>query len=1216
MKILGKSFPKFLSLCKIFGTAMMFLLSNPLTLTARGVAPCNGETISDYMILTVTGNPPVDFTWDISCPGWPVQFNIDDAVTNIGTIGSYSWDFGDGTTSSLMEPTHTYGVPGFYNVTLTVVDTANYSNTVQKSVEVHELPVALFSYEAPGCKGEPTAFLNHSSGTAGYITKWHWDFGDGNSTTVIFPVNPNVTHTYLLSGTYSAILTVTSSTGCVATDVQTITINPAPIAAFEYSGNCTENNVQFTDLSQPGGGGQIVNWLWNFGDPASGVNNTSNLQSPAHIFNIAGTHNVTLTTTNVNNCSGTKSMPINVGAGPDVEFIITSGTCFGSDVSFEPDAAVMDTASVESYLWNFGDGGSSTLPKPTHVYNVAGTFQVTLSVVYKNGCTNSISRPVTFGAPPVPVFKSTSACFGNDTKFTDYSYTGSGEPIVSWLWKFNDTNDTSNLQHPVFKYPAQGTYNVTLKVTALSGCNDTITIPVQVLAAPKANFDFITNTCANGNVSFQDLSISTISTITEWKWEFEPGYISTLKNPNHIFSNTDSSYNVKLTVTDMRGCYNTMEDSVRVPAGLEVEIVDSLACFGLDTWFKPKAPAGDSLIAFQWNFGDLASGSYNTSALRYPIHHFQIPGSYSVSLTATDTNNCSKTVYHQVDIQELPIPVFSYTQGNCDNTVHFNASPTGGGFGTKTWIWNYGDGSKSDTINVPSNGDTLHTYTNPGIYYVTMTVITRSDCSTSFSDSLLLKPCLEASFTTVDTLVCQNLAITFADSSSSSVPLIKWFWDFGDGSRDSTYNAYQPTITHIFDTSGTFNVKLMISAQIDGVTVIDSVTHQVKVNPSPIAGYITKDIAGDTTKGVCLGLPAKFVNTSSGNGSQISSYVWDFGDSGTTLDSSSVNNPTYLYKQSGDFYATLVATNPFGCSDTITNTLTIHPLPIADFQFSNYPSLTSNLSNSCAGFPTYFFDVSDTVNAALIKWQWVFMDTILIKYDTLQHPNYLFATKGNHRVQLTITDKNGCQDTVLKPVITYPVTVSAFEIMEDYENIQGRIHLINKTLNANGYEWDFGNGITSIEKEPTITYDPVDIYKINTYNIKLISYIYSQCPDTLKKDYNLLFKGLYVPNAFSPTNLMVGVQLFKPVGMNIETYLVEVYDSWGKLLWSSTKLDLNGSPEEGWDGTAPNGKLLPQDVYVWRISAVFKDGTVWNSKNAGDHTNIPEKTYGTVTLLR
>ena len=1209
--MLKKSFPKFSSLCKIFGTAMMFLLSNPLTLTARGVAPCNGETTSDYMILTVTNSPPIDFTWDISCSGWPVQFNIDDVVTDIGSIASYSWNFGDGTTSIIMEPTHTYAVPGLYDVTLIVVGIDNYSNTVLKSVKVNELPVALFSYESPSCKGEPTIFINHSSSTDGYITEWLWDFGDGTQELVNFPEDPNVSHTYTNANVYTATLTVTSSTGCVAAEVHTITIQPSPVANFKYpTGNCAENNVQFTDLSQPNGGSQIVSWVWNFGDPTSGVNNTSNLQNPAHFFNTAGTYTVTLTTTNVDNCSGTITKQIIVDAGPAVKFIITSDTCVASDVSFEPDAEVMDPASVASYLWNFGDGSTSNLPAPIHVYNLAGTFQVTLTVVNNNGCTNSVSRQVTIGALPDAAFSYISACIDNATTFTDYSYTGSGEPIISWLWKFNDPNgtDSSAQRNPVFKYTAQGTYNVTLTVTTANGCPGSKTIPVQVFPAPKANFNYITNACANDNVFFQDSSINNLSAITEWKWEFEPGYISTLKNPYHIFSNTDSYYNVRLVVTDMRGCVDTLEKKVYIPAELKVDIDHTPACLGVDTWFKPVAPP-DALNEFQWDFGDPASGNLNTSVQNNPFHSFQTPGSYLVSLTVTDTNYCQKTVYHQVDIQEMSVPVFSYTEGICDNTVNFNASPTGGGVAIKSWIWNFGDpASGIDSISILK--DSQHIFTAPGMYYVTLTVINRSDCSATFSDSLLVKPCLHAIFTEVNPPGCQNQAITFADGSSSSgIPLTKWFWDFGDGDN-LTYNDSLPTISHIFKTSGIFNVKLVISTQIDGNTVIDSVTHQVKVNPSPIAGYITKDIAGDTTKGVCLGLPAKFNNTSSGNGSEINLYEWDFGDLGTSLDTSSANNPTYTYEHSGDFYARLVATNPFGCSDTIIDTLTVHPLPIANFQFSN----------SCVGDTTRFMDVSDTVNASLTKWEWDFKDltTLLIGHDTVQNPYYLFATEGNSSTRLIITNNNGCKDDTLMKFVTHPSPVSAFEIEEDYDNVQGQIHLRNGTLGATGYEWDFDNGFTSTAKDPTIKYE----YE-GTYNIKLISYNSFQCADTLMKDYILLFKGLYVPNAFSPlppnsSNIPELFNLFKPVGINLETYKVEVYDSWGKLQWSSTSLDANGSPDEYWDGTSltDTENLLPQDVYVWRITAVFRDRTAWNSKNAGNHTNIPEKTYGTVTLLR
>ena len=222
---------------------------------------------------------------------------------------------------------------------------------------------------------------------------------------------------------------------------------------------------------------------------------------------------------------------------------------------------------------------------------------------------------------------------------------------------------------------------------------------------------------------------------------------------------------------------------------------------------------------------------------------------------------------------------------------------------------------------------------------------------------------------------------------------------------------------------------------------------------------------------------------------------------------------------------------------------------------------------------------------------------------------------------ITVRGENPCG--VGDVSLPFTVTVNdipsvGFKIEENYDDVQGQIHLINESSpDATSFEWDFGNGFTSTDKEPTISYSDDGIY-----NIKLISYNSFLCTDTLVKLYELMFKGLYVPNAFSPippnsTNVPELFNLFKPVGKNIETYLVEVYDSWGKLLWSSTKLDpVDGSPLDGWDGTSPNGNLLPQDVYVWRIEAVFKDGTAWNSNNADDHTNIPEKTYGTVTLLR
>jgi hypothetical protein len=123
------------------------------------------------------------------------------------------------------------------------------------------------------------------------------------------------------------------------------------------------------------------------------------------------------------------------------------------------------------------------------------------------------------------------------------------------------------------------------------------------------------------------------------------------------------------------------------------------------------------------------------------------------------------------------------------------------------------------------------------------------------------------------------------------------------------------------------------------------------------------------------------------------------------------------------------------------------------------------------------------------------------------------------------------------------------------------------------------------------------------------------CSDTTTLDYTFLVKGLYIPNAFSPNNPHEEVTLFKPVGLNLKTYRIEVYDNWGNEIWSSTKLDDAGRPLEGWDGKY-NGSYVQEGVYVWKASAVFTDGTIWNNQNIGTYEPMPQTVYGTVTLIR
>jgi gliding motility-associated-like protein len=229
---------------------------------------------------------------------------------------------------------------------------------------------------------------------------------------------------------------------------------------------------------------------------------------------------------------------------------------------------------------------------------------------------------------------------------------------------------------------------------------------------------------------------------------------------------------------------------------------------------------------------------------------------------------------------------------------------------------------------------------------------------------------------------------------------------------------------------------------------------------------------------------------------------------------------------------------------------------------------------------------------------------------TARNCSFIFPQAGIYEVDMKITDRNGCATEVKKEVAINASPVAAFSIVDNYENKQGQIMLNNGTINGTGYEWDFGNGQTSSGTSPVATYE-----KEGSYDIRLITWNGQNCADTLTLTYELMFKGLFVPNAFEPGNMNSEVQIFKPKGTNLMTYYLEIYDRWGNLLWSTSKLDAKGSPAEGWDGKL-HGEVLKQDVYLWKISARFKDGIIWDGHNTGNNENMPQTKTGTVTLIR
>ncbi len=1170
----------------------------PVSLIVTNTGGCSDTLVKNVIIHALPG---VDFTVSAGCMNDSTYFSSSAFVDSLA-VTDRVWDFGDGmTATNISNPYHSYTSSGLFAVTLTVTDTAGCINSKTHMITIVPPPVALFQVSSQNCANLPIFFTNQSSTPGGTITSWLWEFGDGADTLLNAPSTGNISHIYPVGGNFTIKLTIHTSLGCESFFTKSITVSASPLALFSYDNTCAGTAVNFTDHSQVNTGTAIVTWFWTFGDPPSGTNNTSNQQNPLHVYNNAGNYTVVLQVENGSGCPDTVTQVITIQPKPAVDFFYTN-ICLGTATQFKADTIITNIPAVSKFDWDFGDGSphNITQQNPLHTYLAAGTYTAVLLITDTAGCTNFKTHVITIAPQPTAMFSAASACLGASTYFTDHSFVTNGELITGWRWDFGvtaATNDTSLLQNPSWVYTTLGTYTVTLTVTSASGCLDTTTMAIQVYGTPTANYTYTAAPCDKGAVYFQDSSFSQQASIVSWNWMFEPNSYSTLQNPVYVYQASDSCYDVRLIVTNNRGCVDTIVKPVCVPAEFLFTFTSSVTCLHDSTLFTPQLlqPLTDSLVFFNWNFGEPSSGIYNSSTLRYPSHLYSTPGIYTVSLEAFDIHNCKDKVYLTVNVLKLPIPSFSYTEGLCDSTVYFNQTSSGNGASISQWIWNYGDGT-IDTLYAPvSSGDTAHMYTNAGMYVIGLTVTNANGCSNTVVDSsVLVKPCLNASFEIIDTLICQNNLLSFADSSYSGLPTKEWYWDFGDGT-DTTYYVYTNPVNHVFTLPGTYHVRLRISTDIAGKTVSDSTVVTVMVNATPLPEF--------TVGVVCYLQNAEFTNMTSGNGTLVNSYRWNFGEPASVPnDTSTLRNPVHLYDAPGNYDVKLVTKNTIGCADSIQKQLTVYALPDAAFKYSN----------SCAGDNTAFTDLSVEAVAPLEHWQWTFSNTTgILGMSDLQDPGFVFTAPGTYLVNLMVSDTNGCIDTITnRNVITWSVPTSIFAYVDDFNDVQGQLQFTNSSLDAKKNYWTFGNGEFSYQTNPVVFYR-----NDGTYNISLVTYNDKDCTDTLTVEYKFMVKGLYIPNAFSPDNPHKEVQLLKPVGINLKTFYFEVYDRWGTMLWSTDKLDANGRPTEGWDGRI-NGITLPQGVYVWRASGIFKDGTIWEANSVGNTDHMPNAKTGTATLIR
>ncbi|MEO8764864.1 MAG: PKD domain-containing protein [Ginsengibacter sp.] len=942
-----------------------------------------------------------------------IQFS--NTSTGTGSL-SYKWKFGDGSTSGLENPSHTYAILGSYTVTLVVFNSNGCSDTIIKPNIVTLGNVkAGFSLPATICQGNTVNFINTSSPAPSGA---EWDFGDGTMSNQVSPGK-----IFTNSGNYT-IKMVAGFGACKDSVTRAIEVVVNPVPDFNAGPVFSCKAPLTVNFSNKTAGAKVFSW--EFGDGA-----ISALANPSHTYVKEGLYSVKLTVKNKSGCVNTvvkngliriKSPLVSIDNLPQKGCAPLTNT-FSATINPE------DT--VVKYLWDFGDGSTSALLSPTHTYTTPGAYTVSLSYITAMGCTDSVKviNGILVGSKPGVKFSATprDACAFMTINFSDLSTGNTNE----WLWLFGD-GGSSATKNPVHQYSDTGFFPVTL-IAIDNGCADTLAMRDYMhIKPPVAKFVY-TNICTQpGHIVFADQSIGADS----WSWDFGDGSLSTMQNPVHDYA-VSGVYTIHLTVTNnATGCSNVREDVVNALK----EIPDfksnvTAVCKNAPVIFTAINSIPGNISLYTWRFGDgtAVSGSSNSIS-----HNYTVSGNYKVTLILNLKNGCIDSIVKPLAILvDGPTAVFrTQNPGACENTAvtFIDSSYANGPHSIQQWQWNWGDG-----VTQSLTGQSIqHVYTSAGNYSVSLKVTDNNGCTDSIrkvNTVVISKP---VALFTADTLSCPSHPVTFVNNSTG--PSLSYAWNFGDGSTST-----QPNPVHTYNNAGSYPVSLAIT-DLYGCTDVISKTNYIRI-AIPKANFKVSDTAG-----TCPPLVVNFTNTST----DYFTPTWNFGD-GTTTSSLS---PSHFYSTPGTFNAVLTISGPGGCADQKSVQIKVKG-PLGSFKYTNTSGcnpLQTNFKASTGKKTSFVWDFNDGTTK-------VTPDSVV---------SHTFKTAGTYLPRMILVDTNGC-----RVPINGVDSIRVFEVFASFTNPgitlcdSGKVAFTNTSTGNDliaSYMWAFGDKTTSVLANPIHNY--------------------------------------------------------------------------------------------------------------------------------------------------
>ncbi len=618
----------------------------------------------------------------------------------------FSWDFGDGNTSTQATPTHAYNSPMPVFVCCTISDVLNNIVCVScDSVSYQSSTTCSFNY----FNQSPSVFTFQNLGSPGYLAQW--DMGNGS---ILF--GDFVTYTYTAPGNYIVCLSlVDSSTSTVyCTSCQTVTVVPNNCFFTATSNPASNSTFDFTATATSGA---IYNW--DFGDGTTGTG-----AQVSHTYSSPGTYVVTVIITDVFGAICTFTDIVVVGN--------QSGIC---NFSFTPYPNTLNSFEFNAFRstpapssttisWDFGDGSTGTGDSITHSYVNGGNFLVCMyesdstGVVICSSC-NMVTAGQVFGC------NITASTNPLNSLTIDYSVI-INSAVTSVLWDFGD-GSTGTGFNPSHTYTVAGTYLVVVQTNNSSGviCSSSQWVTVSTGGSGNCLIAFAPDSGSTNSFTFALYVNSPSSTVI---WDFNDGSMGTGDVVSHVFA-TPGVYQVCAIERDT--AQNIIcQTCVTVTVGIGPTFCQSsffATTLGLDAYFIDLSLGNNSATTYAWDFGD-----NTTSAVRFPQHTYTNPGTYMACLTVT-SGNCVDQFCSPVTVDTIP----GNPSGGCQaffatvQLAPYQVSIVNLSSGLNlNFLWDFGDGT-SDNQPYPS-----HYYTTTGNYNLCLTVSDANGCTSTYCDTL------------------------------------------------------------------------------------------------------------------------------------------------------------------------------------------------------------------------------------------------------------------------------------------------------------------------------------------------------------------------------------------------------------------------------------------------------------------------------------------------